>query len=171
MNAMRQIRIEKLTLNIGAGKDQNKLKKGQKLLKHLTGIDSVNTITQKRIAGWGLRPGLPIGCKITLRNEDAGKMLARLLKAKENHLDLSCVDDSGNISFGIHEYIDIPDAKYDPEIGIIGLQASITLERPGFRIKRRKLVKRRIPLSHKISKEDTIEFLKKEFKVAIGEKQ
>ncbi len=171
MNSMRKIRIEKLTLNIGAGKDQAKLKKGRKLLKQLTGIEPVNTITQKRVAGWGLRPGLPIGCKITLRKDGAKGMFSRLLKAKENKLDTSCIDDSGNISFGIHEYIDIPEAKYDPEIGIIGLQVSITLERPGFRIKRRKLVKKKIPRTHKIKKDDAIGFLEKEFKVKVGEKE
>lgn len=168
---MKEIKIEKVTLNIGAGKDQNKLKNADKLLKNITGINPVKTITQKRIAGWGLRPGLPIGCKITLRKEPAKLMLKRLLKAKENKLTDSSIDDFGNISFGIHEYIDIPEAKYDPDIGIMGLQVSVTLERPGFRIKRRKIMKRRIPLAHKISKEDTINYLKKEFNIEIGENQ
>lgn len=168
MNSMREIRIEKVTLNIGAGKDQNKLKKSETLLKNLTGITPVKTITQKRIAGWGLRPGLPIGCKITLRKANAKVLLGRLLQAKENTLNLSSIDDSGNISFGIHEYIDIPDAKYDPDIGIMGLQVSITLGRPGFRIKRRKIMKRKISKKHKISREDAIDYLKKEFKIKIG---
>jgi len=169
MNSMREIRIGKLTLNIGAGKDQVKLKKAEKLLKLITGITPVKTITQKRIAGWGLRPGLPIGCKITLRKKAARELFVRLLKAKENKLPESCFDDSGNISFGIHEYIDIPDAKYDPEIGIIGLQTSITLERPGFRIKKRKLEKKKIPKTHKISKQNAIDYFKKEFNVKVGE--
>lgn len=168
---MKEIKIEKVTLNIGAGKDQNKLKNADKLLKNITGINPVKTITQKRIAGWGLRPGLPIGCKITLRKEPAKLLLKRLLKAKENKLTDTSIDNFGNISFGIQEYIDIPDAKYDPDIGIMGLQVSVTLERPGFRIKRRKIMKRRIPITHKISKEDTINYLKKEFNIEIGENQ
>ncbi len=171
MNLMKTIRIEKLTLNIGAGKDQNRLAKSVKLLKSLTGIEPVKTITQKRIAGWGLRPGLPIGCKLTLRKESAKNLLLRLFKAKENKLSETSVDNAGNISFGIAEYIDIPDAKYDPEIGITGLQVSVTLERPGYRIKRRKIMKRKITSGHKISKEDAINFLLKEFKVSVGEKQ
>ncbi|MFH1771056.1 MAG: 50S ribosomal protein L5 [archaeon] len=169
MNSMRQIRIEKVTLNIGAGKDQDKLKKSIKLLQNLTGITPVKTITQKRIAGWGLRPGLPIGCKLTLRKDKAREILMRLFQAKENKLSNSEVDDSGNISFGIHEYIDIPEAKYDPDIGIMGLQVSITLERPGFRIKRRKIMKRKISKKHRISKEDAIDYLQKEFKIKLGE--
>jgi large subunit ribosomal protein L5 len=171
MTSMRRIRIEKLTLNIGAGKDQNQMKKAVKLLKHLTGLTPVKTITDKRIAGWGLRPGLPIGCKLTLRKNQAKEIFKRLLKAKENKLLPSSIDDSGNISFGIHEYIDIPEAKYDPEIGMLGLQVSVTLERPGFRIKRRKIMKKKIPSSHKISKEDASSYLEKEFNVKIGEKE
>ena len=56
MNPMKEIRIEKLTLNIGAGKDVELLKKGVKLIKHITGIEPVKTITQKRIpALWWFR--------------------------------------------------------------------------------------------------------------------
>jgi len=170
MKLMRHIKIEKVTLNIGVGKDQDRLKKAVKILSNITGLNPVKTVTDKRIAGWGLRPGLPIGCKITLRRDNAKIILKRLLKAKDNVLLQSSIDNTGNISFGIHEYIDIPEAKYDPEIGMMGLQVSVTLERPGFRIKRRKIMKRKIPLSHKISKEDAVDYLKKEFNVTIGEK-
>jgi large subunit ribosomal protein L5 len=169
MNPMRQIRIEKVTLNIGAGKDQTILNKGMRLLESITGIPPLKTVTQKRIAAWGLRPGLPIGCKTTLRKEPAQVLLARLLKAKENVLDETNFDENGNVSFGIHEYIDIPDVKYDPDIGIIGLQVCITLERPGYRIKRRKILKRRIPLHHRVSKNDAIEYMKERFSVKIAE--
>jgi large subunit ribosomal protein L5 len=169
MNLMRTIRIEKVTLNIGAGKDQTVLGKGQKLLEHITGVPPMKTVTQKRIAAWGLRPGLPIGVKTTLRKEPAKKLIIRLLKAKENMLQETNFDDNGNVSFGIHEYIDIPDAKYDPEIGIIGLQVCVTLERPGFRIKKRKIMKRKIPLNHRINRDDAIEYMKEHFHVKIAE--
>jgi large subunit ribosomal protein L5 len=169
MNPMREIRIEKVTLNIGAGKDQTVLGKGVKLLEQITGVPPLKTVTQKRIAAWGLRPGLPIGVKTTLRKDDAKKLLIRLLKAKENQLVETNFDDNGNVSFGIHEYIDIPEAKYDPEIGIIGLQVCVTLERPGFRIKRRKILKRKIPLHHRIARNDAIEYMKEHFHVNIAE--
>jgi large subunit ribosomal protein L5 len=171
MSQMKTIRIEKLTLNVGAGKDQAVLDKGVVLLKQITGIDPVKTITQKRIANWGLRPGLPIGCKITLRNEDAQKVAKRLLAAKSGLLAQNNFDNEGNVSFGIKEYIDIPDTKYDPKIGIMGLQASITLGRPGFRVKRRKLLKRTIPKDHRISREEAVEFMKKNFGVKLNEEQ
>lgn len=169
MNPMKQIRIEKLTLNIGAGKDQNLLEKGVKLITQLAGVEPIKTKTQKRIPGWGLRPGLPIGCKLTLRGEAATKLLKRLLAAKDNNLIASNFDAAGNISFGVPEYIDIPDANYDPEIGIIGLQASVTLARPGYRIKHRKIRPKRIAHTHQVNKEEAMAFMKQSFGVAIEE--
>ncbi|MBN2142002.1 50S ribosomal protein L5 [Candidatus Woesearchaeota archaeon] len=168
---MKQIRIDKLTLNIGAGKEQSVLEKGVVLLKQITGIDPVKTVTQKRIPSWGLRPGLPIGCKITLRRDDAEKLLKRLLAAKASLLSKDNFDDEGNVSFGIKEYIDIPDAKYDPKIGIMGLQASLTLTRPGFRIKKRKIMKRVIPKNHRISQRESIDYMKSNYGVKIKEEQ
>jgi len=168
---MRQIRVEKLTLNIGAGKEQAVLEKGVVLLKNITGLSPVKTITQKRIANWGLRPGLPIGCKITFRKEKAKELAKRLLLAKNNSLSKNNFDDYGNVSFGIHEYIDIPDVKYDPKIGIMGLQASITLQRPGFRIKRRKIMKRTLPRDHSIARAEAIQFMKDNFEIKIKEEE
>jgi len=84
-NPMREIKIAKISLNIGAGKDENQLKKGLKLLKKITGANPVSTSTKKRIPGWGLRPGLAIGCKVTIR-KNTEQLLKRLLVAKENIL-------------------------------------------------------------------------------------
>lgn len=163
---MQNIRIEKLTLNIGVGKNQSIMGKAVKLLKNITGIEPVKTKTQKRIPGWGLRPGLPIGCKITLR-KDVKDLIKRLLDAKENVLPPGCFDNMGNVSFGVHEYIDIPGVEYDPEIGIIGLQACLTLERPGYRIKKRNISSKKVPKGHQIRKEEAIEFMKKEFGIEV----
>lgn len=171
MNLMKQIRIEKLTLNIGAGKDTNKLEKGFKLLESITNAKPVKTITQKRIQGWGLRPGLPIGCKVTLRKEKAKALLARLLYAKDHKLKQSQVDVNGNIAFGIHEYIDIQDLKYIPEIGVMGLEVCVTLERPGFRVNKRKNARSKIAKKHKITREEAIEFIKKEFNAKFEEEE
>jgi len=166
---MKQIRVSKVTLNIGAGKDTQLLNKGVKLLQDLTGIPPVKTVTNKRIPGWGLRPGLPIGVKITLRGKDAQAMIPRLLAAKEHKLAERNYDDAGNISFGIPEYIDIEGAKYNPEIGIIGLQACITLERPGYRVKKRRIRPSAIDKRHVIQRREAMEFMAREFKVQEGE--
>jgi len=168
---MKKIRIDKVTLNLGAGKDEDRLKKGKKLLKQITGVEPVNTFTKKRIPGWGLRPGLAIGCKITLRHKKAIEILKNLLEAKDNVLSLDNFDNQGNLSFGIAEYIDIPGMKYDPEIKIMGLEVAITLERPGFRIKRRRIKKKGISKKHMIAKEESVTFMKKEFGIKIKEEE
>jgi large subunit ribosomal protein L5 len=166
---MKSIRIEKVTLNIGAGKDQARLEKGFVLLGAITNENPVKTVTSKRIQEWGLRPGLPIGCKITLRKQKASQLLSRLLEAIENRLKERQFDENGNVAFGIKEYIEIPGVKYDPKIGIMGLEVCVTLERPGFRIKKRKVMARKIPMRHRISKQESIEFMSKNFSVEVGE--
>jgi large subunit ribosomal protein L5 len=170
-NVMKNIKVEKLTFNFGSGKDQKKLEKGMILIKHITGKNPIKTITQKRIPSWGLRPGLPVGCKLTLRGKKVQDLIVRLLKAKKNQLTIKQFDNNGSVAFGIHEYIEIPEVEYEPKIGIMGFEVCITLSRPGFRIKNRKLNKAKIHKNHKISKEEAIEFMKKEFSVEVGEKK
>jgi large subunit ribosomal protein L5 len=169
MNKMKELRIEKLTLNVGAGTNQETLKKGIKLIKNLTGKDAVKTISNKRIPSWGVRPGLPVGCKITLRGKEVEPLLKRLLAAKENRLNPSCFDDSGNLAFGIPEYIDIPELNYDASIGIMGFQVCVTLIRPGYRVKRRHLRPASIGHSHLITREDSISFFKEKFNIVLEE--
>jgi len=168
---MKDIRLEKVTLNIGAGKDQAQLEKGVLLLKNITGINPVKTFAKKRIPDWGIRPGLPIGCKLTLRKKNARELLIRLLDAVGNSLKKGQVDNEGNIAFGVPEYIDIPGVKYDPQIGVMGLEVCISLERSGFRIKRRSIKKKKIPRKHRITKEEAMEYIKKEFNTKIGEEE
>ena len=166
---MKIIKIEKVTLNIGAGKDQSRLDKGIVLLNSIGNGTPVKTVTNKRVQEWGLRPGLPIGCKLTLRKSKVASLLPRLLESVDNQLKPQQFDDNGNIAFGIHEYIEIPGVKYDPKIGIMGLQVCVTLERPGFRIKRRKIMPRKIPARHRISRQEAIEFMSKSFNTVVGE--
>ena len=168
---MRNIRVEKLTLNFGAGKDQNLLVKGAMLLKHVTGIEPVKTVTQKRIPAWGLRPGLPIGCKITLRGKIVNDLIPRLMAARDNRLAPSNFDENGNVSFGIKEYVEIPGIKYKPEIGILGFQATVTLERPGFRVKRRKIRKIQIPMNHRIPRTEAMDYMQKTFQIKFGDEE
>lgn len=159
-NPMREIRIAKVTLNIGAGKNEDMLKKGIKLLQKLSPLQPVKTITKKRIPAWGLRPGLAIGCKVTVRKQ-ADLLLKKLMAAKENALSEKNFDVHGSFSFGIPEYIDIAGMDYDPELKIIGLEAAVTLERPGFRVGRRKIKPAAVGRSHKITKEEAIDFVRK----------
>lgn len=165
-NPMREIKIAKVTLNIGAGKNEDVLKKGLKLLQKLSPQTPVKTVAKKRIPTWGLRPGLAIGCKVTVR-KGAKELLKRLLVAKSNTLSDKNFDNQGNFSFGIPEYIDIEGLEYDPELKILGLEVAVTLERPGFRVKNRKLSSRSIGKNHLISKEESISFIKEQLGIEI----
>ncbi len=157
---MRDIKLEKVTLNIGVGESGAKLDKAVKLLNTIAGQTPVRTLSKKRIPTWKIGPGLTIGSKVTLRGEKALKLLRRLLACTGNKLKPGQFDKEGNFSFGIKEYLDIPDVKYDPDIGIIGLEVAVTLQRAGFRIKRRTLKSRSIPLKHRIKKDEAMAFVR-----------
>jgi large subunit ribosomal protein L5 len=163
-NLMKQIRVSKITLNIGVGEPGDKLDKAIKILEKITGAKPVRTTTSKRIPTFGIRPGLQIACKVTLRKENAEKVLSNLLKAKDKVIEESKFDNNGNFSFGIKEYIDIPDVEYEPEIGIIGLEVAVSLERPGFRLRRRAR-KSKIGTSHLITKEESMKFMQENFSI------
>ncbi|MBS3153184.1 50S ribosomal protein L5 [Candidatus Woesearchaeota archaeon] len=170
MNKMKEIQVEKITLNVGVGETGDRLEKASKLLKMITGAKPVKTRTMKRVPTWGIRPKLEIATKVTLRGEKAESVLRGLLKAKDNAIPITKFDNFGNFSFGIHEYIEIPGVEYDSGIGIIGLEVAVTLKRPGFRINRRRINRLRVPEKHRISREESIEFVKNKFGIKIEEK-
>jgi len=162
---MRKIRIEKVVLNIGIGESGEKLEKAKNLLEQLTGKKAILTKTKRRTT-FGVSKGREIGTKVTLRKDEAIEILKRLLATKDNKLSPRCFDKNGNFSFGIHEHIDIPGVKYDPKIGILGMDVCVTLERPGFRVKKKRITKP-VGKKHRISKEEAIEFIKKNFGITI----
>jgi large subunit ribosomal protein L5 len=167
-NPMREIKIGKVTLNIGCGDDSAKLEKAKKLLEILTGRKPLITKSKRR-STFGVAKGKPIGVKVTLRKKEAMEFLKKALQGVENKLKISNFDPEGNFSFGLREYIDIPGIKYLHDIGLMGLEVSVTLERAGFRIKRRKIQKRKIPKKHRINKDEAINWLKENFGVEIVE--
>ena len=169
MNKMREIRIEKITLNMGVGAPGAKMDNSIKLLETISGAKAVRTKTMKRIPTWGVRPKLLVGCKITLRGEKAAEVLKKLLSAVNNYIPDTKFDQNGNFSFGIDEYINIPGVEYDQALGIVGLEVAVTLERPGYRIKRRQLLKKKVPINHRINAEESMEFMKKNFNIVTEE--
>ena len=162
---MKEIKVEKITLNIGSGPDPKNVEKGYKLLETISTMKPVESLAKARIATWKIRPGLAIGSKVTIR-KDPELLLNRLLKAVDMKISEAKFNENG-FSFGIPEYIEIPEVKYDPKIGIIGLNVSVTLTRPGFRIKRRKLVQRKVGKTHRLTKEDAIGFAKSKLAVIV----
>src|SRR3989344_3180726 len=166
-NVMKRIKIDKVTLNFGAGSNQGHLEKGLKLIKLVGGKDPVKTLSKSRIPTWSLRPGLPIGCKLTLRGKGAEELLKRLFHAADNKILRKSFDEQGNFSFGVKEYINIPGVKYDPEIGILGFDVAVTLTRPGYRIMRRNKFTKSISKDHRISKDEARLFVKEKLGIEI----
>ena len=163
---MRNIRIEKITLNIGCGESGEKLDKAKKLLGILTGKKIVVTSTHKRTS-FGMAKGRPIGCKVTMRNKDAEEFLKKAFDAVDFKLSKDVFDRQGSFSFGIKEHIDIPGVRYDPEIGIFGMDVAVTLERAGFNVKRKKL-SHSIGKKHLIKPEEAMEWVVNNYKVDVS---
>ena len=163
-NKMREIKVEKVVLNIGTTGDTEKLKKAVALLSTISGKKVVETHARKRLAAFKIRPGLPLGSKVTIRGDAAEKLLVRLLSARDNKVKPSSFTVNG-FSFGVPEYIDIPEVKYDPKIGIIGLDVCVSLKRTGYRVKNRRLFNTKIGGKHAISKAEAIKFAQDKFGV------
>lgn len=165
MNPMREIRIEKVTINIGCGEAGEKLDRAKKLLESLTGKKIVITKTHKRTT-FGVAKARPIGCKITLRKKDAEDFLKKALDAIDFKISKNSFDKQGSFSFGIKEHINLPEIRYDPDIGIYGMDVCVTLERRGFRVKRKRLATK-IGKKHLIKPEEAMEFVKNNFGVEV----
>ena len=168
-NPMREILIDKVTVNMGIGSPGDSLDNAKELLERLTGKKVIETKAKRREPVFKLRKGLPIGTKVTLRKKDAEEFVKKALAARKNILKKTNFDRSGNFAFGVHEYIDFPGAKYDPSIGMFGFDVCVTLKRRGKRIERRKLRKSKIGASHKITKDEAVEFAKTKFDVKFAE--
>jgi len=158
MNRMREIRIEKVTVNVGCGGDLDKIERAKKLLEWLTNQKPVITYSKKR-STFGIAKGKPVGVKVTLRRKKAEEFLKKVLEAKKNTINSSQISD-GTFSIGVAEYIELPGVKYQHEIGSLGFDVCVTLERPGYRVKRRKVRKAKIGKKHIISREDITAWLK-----------
>ncbi|MBP5203115.1 MAG: 50S ribosomal protein L5 [Candidatus Methanomethylophilaceae archaeon] len=167
MNAMRQLHVEKVVVNIGVGEAGERLVKAEKVLEMVTGHKPVETISKTVNRDLGIRVGMPLGCKVTLRGEDAEEFVKRALVIREMRVPEYSFDKEGNMSFGISDYTDFDGMKYDPEIGIFGMDVNVVLRRSGNRITQRSLLRRRIPKHHRVDREEAIQLMKDKFEVQV----
>ena len=167
-NPMRKITIDKVVINIGVGAAGERLTKAAKVIELLTHHKPVITSARKTIRDFNIRKGLNIGVKVTLIKDDAYKFLKEAFYAKDYKIPVYSFDKQGNAYFGITDYTDFKGMKYDPDIGIFGMDIAIVLKRAGgYRLPRRRIKSKRIPKSIGISKEETINFLEENFNAQI----
>ncbi|MGQ9543455.1 MAG: 50S ribosomal protein L5 [Candidatus Bathyarchaeia archaeon] len=172
INPMRTVRLGKVTVNIGVGKSGEQLEKAKKVLEQVTGRRPCSRRAKRTIKDFGVRKGEPIACMVTLRGREAAERLKTYLAAIGNRLRESAFDNYGNFSFGIKEHIEIPGTRYYPELGIFGMNISVSLDRPGYRVKRRRVRRSDIGRSHLITREEAIEFTRQSLGVEVlGEQE
>ena len=169
MSGMRDLHVEKVVVNIGVGEPGERLVKAEKVLEMVTGQKPVETISKTVNRDLGIRQGMPLGCKVTLRGQVAEDFVKKALVIREMRVPEYSFDKEGNMSFGISDYTDFEGMKYDPEIGIFGMDISVVLRRPGNRVTQRALLRRRIPKSHRVCRDEAIQFMKDKFEVEVVE--
>ncbi len=166
---MREPKVGKVVVNIGVGEAGERLGKAQKVLAMLTKHTPVITHAKTTNRDLGVRLGMPIGCKVTLRGETAEAFLRRALTIRDNRVATYSFDKEGNLSFGIPDYTDFEGMKYDPEIGIFGMDISVVFKRPGYRVAQRRVMKRKVPRAHRMTREEAISFMKEHFSAEVVE--
>ncbi|MEM2994714.1 MAG: 50S ribosomal protein L5 [Candidatus Bathyarchaeia archaeon] len=153
-------KIEKVTVNMSVGKSGEPLEKASKVLKALTGQTPCKRKAKKTIRDFGIRRGEPIACIVTLRKQRAMEFLKKVLPVVDNKISKESFDKFGNFAFGIKEHIEIPGVKYDPEIGIFGMDVCVSLCRPGYRVKNRRKRKAQVGLRHVLTPQEAMVFVK-----------
>ncbi len=169
-SVMMSPRITKVTVNVGVGEGGTRLQNAETVLNLLTGSKPIRTLGKIQNRDLKVRKGAPIGCKVTIRdNEMIGKFLKDAFWVRENTIPSWNFDAQGNLSFGIADYTDFPEQKYDPDIGIFGMDINIVLERPGHRVSRRRRRNRKVGITHRVSKEESIAWFAENYKLKILE--
>jgi len=164
---MRVIKVGKVVVNIGLGKSGEAIERGKQVLEQVTGQKPSQRRAKKSIRDFGIHKGEPIGVAVTVRGEAANALIDKLLIAREKKLASSSFDSKGSVSFGIKEHIEIPGIKYDPAIGILGMNVSVLLERPGYSVARRARRTSRVGRSHLVSQEESMNYFREKFGVTV----
>jgi large subunit ribosomal protein L5 len=162
---MREPRIEKVVVHMGVGQGGVELGNGEEILQEVTGQTPVRTTAKETEPEFDIREGDPIGAKVTLRDELAEEFLETALPIVD--LSASQFDETGNFSFGVEEHTDFPSQEYDPNIGIYGLDVTVNLVRPGYRVAKRDKASRPIPSTHRLDVADAVAFVEETFDVEV----
>ena len=160
-------RIDKVVVNLNVGKSGEPLEKASKVLKELTTQMPVKRKAKKTIRDFGIRQGESIACVVTLRKQAALDFLKKVMPVVDNKISRSSFDKQGNFAFGIKEHIEIAGVKYDPDVGIFGMDVCVSVNRPGNRVKIRRKHKAHIGSKHLLTPEESVIFVKQTLGVEI----
>ncbi|WP_084019957.1 50S ribosomal protein L5 [Vulcanisaeta thermophila] len=164
---MRVIRIDKVVVNIGVGESGEKLERAAKVLRELTQQEPSYRLAKRSIKDWNVRKGEPIGVAVTLRKNKAVWFLLRALAAVDFTLKESSFDDWGNVAFGIREHIMIPGTRYDPAVGVWGMNVVTVLARPGLRVMYRRRARHKVGRGQRVTKAEAMKFFQEVLGVKI----
>ncbi len=161
-NPMRRIRIEKAVVNICPGKPGEPLEKAKHVLALLTGMKPAERRARKTVKEFGVRKREAIAAVVTLRGRKAEEFLEKALSAVGRKVKASSFQ-NGVFSFGVKEHIQFPRVKYDPKIGVLGMDVCVKLCRPGFRVMYRRRRRSSVARLHMITREEAISFMRQRF--------
>ena len=165
-NPWRALRVVKVSVNIGAGESGEPRSRAEKVLTMVTGQKPVATRARSTNRDFGIRLGQDIGAKVTLRGAAAVAFLDRAFEARDRLLDPDSIDGAGHFSFGIADYTDFTGMKYDPAIGIHGMDVAVEMGRAGgWRVRDRRRRASPIPPRERVTRAETERFLVDRFHV------
>ena len=166
-NLMRGVVVDKLVINIGSGSEENIHANARRLLELITGRKPADALSKKRNPSFKISKGQKIGAFVTIRGEAVPPLAKRLFAALDDKIRESCITDN-SVSFGIKEYIDISGIKYDPKIGMLGMNVNLSIKRKGDRVRLRKRRNSGVPDRHRVvGREEITAFLEKEYNVKV----